>query len=166
MLINELDNNNLYKNFLPTDLNGRTINIYRLKDIRLVGQDLFYPNCLLHQIKENKVFNPVNEKIMSLDSVSSDNTITLDDVKTDTEVNTPVFYFVYNTDNYYHFIYDTLPYLITYLGLKKEKLNLKLLMNYPNSGSHNFYPFVKEFLELLGISDDDILIVNNHTTYN
>jgi hypothetical protein len=166
MLINELDNNNLYKNFLPTDVNGRTVNIYRLKDIRLVGQNLFYPNCLLHQINENIVFNPVNEKIMSLDSVSSNNTITLDDVKTDIEINTPVFYFVYNTDNYYHFIYDTLPYLITYLDLKKEKLNLKLLMNYPNSGSYNFYPFVREFLELLGISDNDILIVNNHTVYN
>jgi len=166
MLINELDNNNLYKNFLPMDVNGRTVNIYRLNDIRLVGQDLFYPNCLLHQIKENKVFNPVNEKIMSLDSVSCNNTIVIDDIKTNTEINTPVFYFVYNTDNYYHFIYDTLPYLITYLDLKKEKLNLKLLMNYPNSGSHNFYPFVKEFLELLGIGDSDILIVNNHTIYN
>ena len=166
MLINELDYNNLYRNFLPTDVNGRTVNIYRLNDVRLVGQDLFYPNCLLHQIKENKVFNPVNEKIMSLDSVGCNNTIILDDVKTNTEINIPVFYFVYNTDNYYHFIYDTLPYLITYLGLKKEKLNLKLLMNYPNSGSHNFYPFVKEFLGLLGISDSDILIVDNHKIYN
>lgn len=166
MLINELDDNNLYKNFLPIDINGRTINIYRVNDIRLVGQDLFYPNCLLHQIKENKVFNPVNEKIMSLGGVINDNTITLDDVKTNIEITTPVFYFIYNTDNYYHFIYDTLPYLISYLDLKKEKPNLKLLMNYPNSGSHNFYPFVKEFLGLLDINDDDILIVDNHTIYN
>jgi hypothetical protein len=112
------------------------------------------------------VFNPINEKIMSLDSVTKDEKPLNLSRHFDKEINTPVFYFIYNTDNYYHFIYDTLPYLITYLGLKKDKPNLKLLMNYPNPDSGSFYPFVKEFLELLNIIDDDILIVNSHTLYN
>ena len=35
-------------------------------------------------------------------------------------INENVFFFIYNFDNYYHFLYDTLPYLYTYFELKKE----------------------------------------------
>ena len=35
-----------------------------------------------------------------------------------------VFFFIYNFDNYYHFLYDTIPYLYTYLELKNENRRL------------------------------------------
>jgi len=80
-------------------------------------------------------------------------------------IDTPLFYFIYNTDNYYHFIYDTLPYLITFKYLKNKNPNLKLLMNYPNKSMDKFYLFVKEFLEILNITNDDSIIVNDKTLY-
>jgi hypothetical protein len=55
--------------------------------------------------------------------------------------------------------------LISYFEIKKDIPELKLLMNYPNDQKHSFYPFVLEFLELVGISEDDILIVNSHTCH-
>jgi capsular polysaccharide biosynthesis protein len=80
-------------------------------------------------------------------------------------IDIPVFYFIYNTDNYYHFIYDTLPYLISFNHLKNKIPNLKLLMNYSNKSMDNFYLFVKEFLEILNIRNEDIIIVNDKTLY-
>ena len=78
----------------------------------------------------------------------------------------PVFFFIYNTDNYYHFVYDTLPYLISYRYMKSKIPNIKLLMSYPNSSRFSFYKFVIEFLEILDITDKDILIANDYTVYN
>lgn len=156
-----LDNNFLYKNLFPKE-NGREINLYRLKGIKLVGQNLFYPNCFLN--KNEDIINPINEKIMSLEGVTNK---TVSYVKTITNkiITTPVFYFIYNTDNYYHFVYDTLPYLISYKALKKEMPNVKLLMNYPNESKNSFYPFVLEFLELLGINDTDIIMAETNVIY-
>jgi hypothetical protein len=76
-----------------------------------------------------------------------------------------VFFFIYNTDNYYHFIYDTLPYLISYLELRKTIPAIRLLMNYPNSQSKSFYKFVLEFLALLGIEPSDIVLADMQTRY-
>ena len=67
---------------------------------------------------------------MSLKNLNSNKEFELDRNIIVDEVNDPVFFFIYNTDNYYHFIYDTLPYLITYNHLKSDISNLKLLMNY------------------------------------
>ena len=64
-------------------------------------------------------------------------------------------------DNYFHFVYDTLPYLISFFELKKEIPNLKLLMNYPNFQKNKFYTFVNEFLEILNIMSTDIKISIN-----
>jgi capsular polysaccharide biosynthesis protein len=77
----------------------------------------------------------------------------------------PVFYFIYNTDNYYHFIYDTLPYLISYLELKKNIPDLRLLMNYPNSQSQTFYKFVLEFLALFNVKQDSLVLADMQTHY-
>jgi hypothetical protein len=38
-------------------------------------------------------------------------------------------------------------------------------MNYPNHQKNNFYKFVDEFLEIIGIKNEDILIVNKETLY-
>ena len=157
MNIYNLDDNNIYEKYLDADSNGREINIYKLDNCRLVGDNLFYPNCLISE--NDKIYNPVNEIIMSLKNVENKNTsFKISD--SESKVEDPAFYFIYNTDNYYHFIYDTLPYLITFKYLRKRINNLKLLMNYPNFQSDRFYPFVKEILEILEITDDDIIIAD------
>ena len=80
-------------------------------------------------------------------------------------VNEPLFFFIYNTDNYFHFLYDTLPYLISFFELKKELPKLKLLMQLPNPQKKEMYRFVLEFLEILDITNNNIVIANNKTKY-
>jgi len=154
-----------YKNLFEKDSNGRIINVYNIKNSLLVGKSLFYPNPLLYSIEKNIIYNPIIEKTMSLEKVNNKNDIENIDVNFSNTENNPLFFFIYNTDNYYHFIYDTLPYLISFLELKKEINNLKLLMTYPNQGKKDFYKFVVEFLELIGITSDDIIIAKSNTLY-
>ena len=147
--MNDLDSIINQSIFLTEDENGRKINISKLENVRFTGNTLFYPNVLLYS--ESKIFNPIKEQTMSLKLVYVDN---LFEYKNENILNTeynPVFYFIYNTDNYYHFVYDTLPYLISYLNLKDKISDLKLIMNYSNSTMNEFYKFVSEFLDLLGI---------------
>jgi hypothetical protein len=152
----------LIKNYLPADENGREINLYKLENVSIYG-DTFYPNCLFSDIDGN-IFNPSSEKVMSLDGI---NFIKKRDInKVTNEEKNPLFFFIYNTDNYYHFVYDSLPYLITFLDLKEKIPNIKLLMNYPNFAKTEFYKFVIEFLNLLNIGIDDIFIINKNTLYS
>jgi hypothetical protein len=162
MVINELSDKFLFENYLNIDENGREINIYKLDNSQLVG-DLFYPNCLIYS--NDETINPINEKIMSLKNLNSNKEFELNKESIVNEVVDPIFFFIYNTDNYYHFIYDTLTYLITYNHLKSKISNLKLLMNYPNYESDKFYPFVKEFLEILDIKESDIIIAKDNVLY-
>jgi hypothetical protein len=150
--------------FLPKDENDRIINIYSLNDCCFVGDNLYYPNCLVYSYKENKLFNPLEEKIMSLKDVENKTTFSFTK-KNLVEVTDTVFYFVYNTDNYYHFLYDSLPYLYTFLHLKKEIKDLKLLMNYPNSFKKENYKFVNEILNLLDIDVKDIIFLDDGAKY-
>lgn len=159
---NILDTHPFYK-FLKEDTNGRFINIYKLENISTIG-DGFYPNVLFKKYENTNIYNPYKEKIMSLqnlDSLEINNNVS----ELNKKINIPLFFFIYNTDNYYHFVYDTLPYLISYFELKKTITNLKLLMSYPNSQRKEFYKFVKEFLEILGINEDDIILVDKKTLY-
>jgi hypothetical protein len=162
MTINELSDKYLFENYLESDENNRKINVYNISNSQLV-EDLFYPNCLIYS--NNEVINPINEKIMSLKDLNSKRELELNKVDIINKFKEPVFFFIYNTDNYYHFVYDTLPYLITYNHLKNKINNLKLLMNYPNYESTKLYPFVKEFLEILNIKDDDIIIAKDDVLY-
>jgi len=150
--------------FLNKDENGREIFIYNLKECVLTGQSLFYPNPLIYSYTDNCIYNPINEKILSLEKLTNE-PLNLIINKPDIIETTPVFFFIYNTDNYYHFIYDTLPYLITYKYLKTY-MNIKLLMNFPNCQTLKFYDFVNEFLNILNITTDDIIIASPHTLYN
>jgi hypothetical protein len=154
----------LYRNLFNKDLNGREINLYRIENVNPCGLSMYYPNI---KFVDNKsiVYNPINERIMSLNSVDSKDSFNSNYTDLVNEITEPVFYFIYNTDNYYHFIYDTLPYLISFFKLKEEIKELKLLMNYPNEYKKSFYNFVKEFLDLLGISDTDIIILDEQTRY-
>ena len=149
-----------------SDENERKIYYYKFNSVNLTGIDIFYPNCLIYSLEDRKTYNPIDERIMSLEGIEKKNPPHSNNKCNDKIETYPVFYFIYNTDNYYHFIYDTLPYLITFNHIKKNIPNLKLLMNYPNHQLEIFYPFVKEFLNLFGISDSDIVLANDNTTYD
>jgi hypothetical protein len=148
--------------FLPEDKNGRKINIYKCNHISSTDST-YYPNVnFLDQV--GNTLTPYKEKVMSLQGLG-ENTNRYDYPNYLSIDNSQLFFFIYNTDNYYHFVYDTLPYLISYFELKKSIPNLKLLMNYPNPQKKEFYKFVKEFLEILSITENDIKIISKNTLY-
>jgi len=152
-------------NFLPIDDNGREVNIYTLNSVVFTGSNLYYPNILAYSKDTTQLYAPINEQIMSLKSIKTTSTIEYTDRNIPLYDEEPCFFFVYNTDNYYHFVYDTLPYLISYLHLRKTEPRLKLLMNYPNSVRTTQYNFVTELLEILNINSDDIKVVRDDTVY-
>ena len=162
MIINHISEIYKKKLIFSKDSNNREIWLYDLSNVSVTGDGNYYPNCLLYS--DNKLYNPLDERIMSLEKLSKVETFEYVDKDFDYVEKRPVFFFIYNTDNYYHFVYDTLPYLISYFLLKKEMPNLKILMNYPN-GNNKHYKFVLEFLELLGLKECDILIVDERVKY-
>ena len=152
----------LYTTFF-TDQNERAVKIYKIEGVEFTGTDLYYPNVRLRL--NNKIINPIDERIMSLLTLDLDHTTNLIEKSSNSKrSNQPVFYFIYNTDNYFHFLYDTVPYLISYLKLKSETPNLKLLMNFPNYQSKKLYSFVLELLQILEI-DNDIILIDEDTVY-
>jgi hypothetical protein len=161
---------NLYINLYPIE-NNREINVYKINNILLTGINLYYPNTLLYESEHEKLVLPVIEKTMSLKMYSiyelnnMEYEFKLTDIKLKNYVN-PMFFFIYNTDNYFHFLYDSLPYLISFLQLKKKIPNLKLLVQYPNPQKKIFYPFVIEFLNILDINENDIVIASSSIIYS
>jgi hypothetical protein len=159
----------VYKNIFPSDSNNRKINVYKFDNCTTTGLNLYYPNVLLKT--KNSLVLPVLERTMSLKSGTIyekyDMKFTCSDNSVKKIFTEPLFFFIYNTDNYFHFLYDSLPYLITFLELKKEIPNIKLLMQFPNEQKTDFYPFVIEFLEILNINilKTDIVIVDEYTEY-
>ena len=154
-----------YEKFFPKDENGREINIYRFKNLKGTGVNLYYPNVLFYQSNENILVLPTREKTMSLNmsTMYEKNEMKYDynNKETNNIVETPLFFFIYNTENYFHFLYDALPNLISYQFLKKRIPALKLLINYPNESKKKLYDFVQEFYELLGLKEDLIYINEN-----
>lgn len=105
-----------------------------------------YPHCCMVDGK-GRIVHPVKERIMSLAGAprKAPETFIPPIVRNEHD---PVFFFIYNTDNYFHFLYDTLPYLLSFEHLRKINPGLKLLMQ---RDTPMFYPFVEETLRLLGI---------------
>jgi hypothetical protein len=168
MHISTFNNIREFEVLFETDSNGREIRIYKVSVCIATGINMYYPNVLLYH---NEILTlPVIERTMSLQSGTIYEKMNIQfeyhPMKYRTICETPVFFFVYNTDNYFHYVYDTLPYLISYLHLQKTVPEIKLLMQYPNEQKESFYPFVLEFLELLDIGRDDIVLVNNETLYS
>jgi len=181
--IKYFNTNSIYKNIYDYDENNRIINIYKFSNTNLTGVNLYYPNILL--VSDNEHFLPVIEKTMSLNmgTIYEKNnmetqikipqggggcgsSIPINEIyKIDTYLKGNYFYFIYNTDNYFHFVYDSLPYLISYFKLKKDIHDLKLLMQYPNPEKNIQYPFVTEMLELIGIFDKDVEMLNSSCKY-
>jgi len=151
------------------DENGRKIEVAYFFTCQFVGKSKHYPYALIYSHQTGKLILPVREMFMSL------NRPTVYENKMEYEIelpvkfknfcSVPVFYFVYNMANYYHFIYDTLPYLYSYLNEKQIHPELKLLVSPPENNS-DLYPFVWESLELLGIFKKDVIFLNPETIYN
>ena len=147
------------------DNTERNIGYSLFNNVILVGRNYYYPNVLLYS--ENKLISPYDEKIMSLnkDSFYDDNKyVLIHENKYIKNINDPIFFLIYNFDNYYHFLYDTLPYLFTYLELKKNIPNLKILINYPNKNMNNLYKFNNELLEKI-IDMNDLIIHSENNIY-
>lgn len=163
-IINFKDNN--FTILRDMDENDRIIGYSYYNNIQIIGRNYFYPNVLLYNKKE--IINPYDEKIMSLNKDSFyNNNIYNNDVLEITNkifIDTSVFFLIYNFDNYYHFLYDTLPYLYTYIELKKKDPSLKILVNYPNKDKQTFYRFNTEFLYKL-VDKNDIIIHNENNIY-
>jgi hypothetical protein len=159
---------NFYKNIFKEE-NSRIIDVYKYNNCTLSGINLYYPNILIYETNKNNLILPVIEKTMSLNISSIYETNMEYDYKKEKNLYSykePLFFFVYNTDNYFHFLYDSLPYLISYLNLKKTYKNIKLLIQYPNKQKQNFYLFITEFFNILGINETDLIIANKFTVYD
>lgn len=160
MRIKSLEEIQEFEVLFEQDENGRAIKIYSLENCRFSGSNLFYPNVVVKS--GDFSYEPMKEKTMSLDGVKSIKEIEFDNATKSCDH--LLFFFVYNTDNYYHFVYDTLPYLISFFHLKKNHEDIKLLMNFP-FGKNEHYKFVLEFLEILGLSSDDIVLIEKDVNY-
>ncbi|HJM46735.1 MAG TPA: glycosyltransferase family 61 protein [Candidatus Marinimicrobia bacterium] len=143
----------------------RNINIGYFKNCVIDGASIHYP---LPLIKSNgELLLPTIEMFMSLGrGTSYESDMEWECTNTDTNKieTTPVFYFVYNCANYFHWIYDTVPYLYSYFEEKKKVSNLKLLVSVPE-GKRDLYPFVYETLDLLGIKREDLIFLDRATQY-
>ena len=153
----------------PVDENNRILEVAYFEQIKFVGHSKYYPQPLMFSTKTGKLTLPTIEKFMSLDrGTVYEETMKYEislPVKFSHFCDIPVFYFVYNMANYYHFIYDTLPYLFHYFNEKQIHPDLKLLVS-PPEGKDDLYPFVWESLELLGITKNDVIFLNQNTLYN
>jgi hypothetical protein len=162
--INTLDNP--IKTIISTP---RNLDLYHLKNISFSGYSLYYPNVLLQTENDNLIL-PYNEMFMSFNkkTIYEENNLIYDkSIIPQSSIkninNIPTYFFIYNTDNYYHFIYDSLPYLYFYFKLKQSIPNLQLLIQYPTENKHFLYTFVKETLSLLNINN--IILVDDKTIY-
>ena len=138
--------------------------ILELDNVAITGRNTHYPNCLLKV--SDKLISPYDERVMSLNRDSfydNDMWEPLSIANYSDLCEEPVFFFIYNVDNYYHFIYDTLSILSSYFILKKTNLSLKLLINTSHPEKKYLLPFVIEFLSFLGIND--YLMVSDTTLY-
>ena len=165
MKINTIDDIENFEIVLESDKNGRTIKSYLLCDCQFDENKLFYPEVFIYSHSNKKLYNPINERVLSLEKLTIKKEVTVNLKTSASVVDTPVFYFIYNTENYYHFIYDTLPYLISFNHIKKINPNLKLLINFPNQQTKHIYKFVSEFLDIIGINKEDLLFVDSEKIY-
>lgn len=131
------------------DIHSRPLNIYKLNNVELCGITKEYPNVILKS--NNNYILPIYEKFMSLNrgtiyEMNNNQYIIKNELYKNIKIiEEPVLYFIYNTENYYHFLYDSVPYLYYYKELRKKGINVKLLINEIK------YKFVKETFELLNI---------------
>jgi len=158
---------NSKKLILKTDQNGREIWAYRINNAVVSGDSLYYPSIELYSEVDEVNYLPIEEDIMSLKFLEKNLRKEISGKPSyKSTISGPLFFFVYNSDNYFHFVYDSLPYLITYFNLKKNFKELKLLISSPNFQQTKPHPFFYEFLGLLDIQHEDIEFVEKNTLYS
>lgn len=117
-------------------------------DPRLKSCTLYYDAALTDPYYLRARVNSINiydEKVMSMPQLQTFmNTTQCIHSSYMTVKNGTYFFFIYNFENYYHFLYDTLPYLNFYLTLSPRP---KLLIQ----KDHKFLKFQTEMLSLLGV---------------
>ena len=151
----------------PKDENGRKLEVGYFFGVQFTGHSIHYPQPLMYSHHSEKLILPTKEMFMSLGrgTVYEEKMYYDGDIKDHHLMyNGDVYYFVYNMANYYHFIYDTLPYLYGYFNEKQYFPNLKLLVS-PPEGKLDLYPFVWDTLSLLGITREDVVFLNDKARY-
>ena len=163
MKIHSLRSNNTNDNYVAVNDSLRNSGYHYFQNVYFVGRNLHYPNCLIYT--KQKLYNPYDEKVMSLNKESfyDNEEYTIDILEFRKIEHNYCFFFIYNVDNYYHFLYDTLPILYYYKLLQKTYPELKLLINTSHSSKDTLPMFVKESLELLNITN--IIFPNSITLY-
>jgi capsular polysaccharide biosynthesis protein len=144
------------------------------KNIIITGRNSFYPNVLFRIENNDKyLISPYDEIVMSLkqESFYQNNIYNIEisglsNKNLLNKINDDVFFFIYNFDNYYHFLYDTIPYLYFYIFLKNKYPCLKLLVNYPNVKKNIFYNFNIDILNKYIDIDKDLIIHNDNNIYD
>lgn len=153
----------------PVDENNRILEVAYFEQVRFVGYSKHYPQPLMWSVKNERLTLPTIEQFMSLGrGTVYEDTMEYDmylPVRFTKFCEMPVFYFVYNMANYYHFIYDTLPYLVHFFNEREIHPNMKLLVS-PPEGENDLYPFVWECFEMMGIAKNDVVFLNQNTLYN
>ena len=118
--------------------------------------DPVYPRCKVNGR------NPYDEQIMSMPSVLSQRDCSggiLLPIPTKEIIRKGFyFFFIFNFENYYHFLYDTLPYLHFYF---KQHFACKILL----PKDHKWLRFQREFFDLLGIQEKDIRYAEDGVYY-
>jgi hypothetical protein len=156
---------NTKKSQIKNTSRDRNINVGYFYNCTIHGHTIHYPQPLIKS--QNELLLPTIEQFMSLGrGTVYESTMEWDckEVNVKNIEETPVFYFVYNCANYFHWIYDTVPYLFSYFKEKKKLKNLKLLIS-PPEGQKDLYSFIYETLELLGITKDDLIFLDPNTLY-
>jgi|688.fasta_scaffold48060_6 capsular polysaccharide biosynthesis protein len=150
----------LYKKIFDSDDSRGPINVYNVQKVFVCSESIEYPNIRFQSVETNDIINPIFEKTMSLSFLDNDDFFRYQKSEVLSILNTPMFFMCFNFDNYFHFIYDSLPYFLTYFEIKKEIPNLKILI--PKT---NLKKFVIETFELLGIDDNDRVVISNNYLY-
>ena len=143
----------------------RNLNVGYFTGCKIDGISKHYPLPLIRTSTE--LLLPTIEKFMSLGrgTVYEQNMEWTPKLSIPTKFEeSSVFYFAYNCANYYHWVYDTIPYLYIYFLEKKKDKNLKLLVS-PPEGQTDLYPFVYETFEMLNIKKSDLIFLNEQTLY-
>ena len=148
-----------------TTKEDREVFLSKYENCVLTGRNLHYPNVLVFD--QHKLLSPYDEMVMSLKKTTfydGEYNVSQVETKDREHIEDPVFFFIYNVDNYFHFIYDTLPYLVYFFELKEKYPNMKLLLATSSPHQQTLHLFVQETLAILGLQES-ILFASHQALY-
>ena len=68
-----LKSKNAKTTFKKEDLNGRSIELYKMVTAKLGGSNIYYPNVLIKSFHDDIIINPYQERIMSMSNALNAN---------------------------------------------------------------------------------------------